>query len=108
MNLLYLVLIQLCDLENGAEPSERVQDLHSIAPKGVSQDHDAAAHDLTAAGERGMALDAARVEIKSVSDALEAEEFIASGRIAVDSIVAVIGKTEGNGGTKCVSPWGPR
>ena len=42
-NLLYLVLIQLRDLENGAGPSERGQDLPSIAPKGVSQDRGAAA-----------------------------------------------------------------
>ena len=55
-----------------------------------------------------MAIDAAKVEIKSVSDALGLEELIASGRVAVDSVVAVIGKTEGKGGTKCVSPWGPR
>ena len=74
----------------------------------LCQDRNAAAHDLRAAGERGIAIDAAKVEIKSVSDALGLEELIASGRMAVDSVVAVIGKTEGNGGTKCVSPWGPR
>ena len=45
-----------------------------------------------------MAIDVAKVEIKSVSDASGLEELIASGRMAADSVVAVIGKTEGNGG----------
>ena len=45
-----------------------------------------------------MAIDVAKVEIKSVSDASGLEELIASGRMAVDSVVAAIGKTEGNGG----------
>ena len=45
-----------------------------------------------------MAIDVAKVEIKSVSDALGLEELIASGRMAADEVVAVIGKTEGNGG----------
>ena len=45
-----------------------------------------------------MAIDVAKIEIKSVSDASGLEELVASGRMSVDSIVAVIGKTEGNGG----------
>ena len=45
-----------------------------------------------------MAIDVAKVEIKSVSDASGLEALIASGRMAADSVVAVIGKTEGNGG----------
>ena len=38
------------------------------------------------------------MEIKSVSDASGLEELIQTGRMAADSVVAVIGKTEGNGG----------
>ena len=45
-----------------------------------------------------MAIDVAKVEIKSVSDASGLEELIASGRMVADEVVAVIGKTEGNGG----------
>ena len=45
-----------------------------------------------------MAIDVAKIEIKSVSDASGLEELIASGRTAADEVVAVIGKTEGNGG----------
>ena len=45
-----------------------------------------------------MAIDVAKIEIKSVSDASGLEALIASGRMAADSVVAVIGKTEGNGG----------
>lgn len=45
-----------------------------------------------------MAVDVAKVEIKSVSDASGLDALIASGRMAADEVVAVIGKTEGNGG----------
>ena len=45
-----------------------------------------------------MAIDVAKIEIKSVSDASGLEELIASGRMTADSVVAVVGKTEGNGG----------
>ena len=45
-----------------------------------------------------MAIDVAKIEIKSVSDASGLEELISSGRMAADQVVAVIGKTEGNGG----------
>src|SRR5262245_2685907 len=47
---------------------------------------------------RTMAIDVVKVEIKSVSDASGLEEHIASGRFKADEVVAVIGKTEGNGG----------
>ena len=45
-----------------------------------------------------MAIDVAKIEIRSVSDASGLEELIGSGRMAADEVVAVIGKTEGNGG----------
>ena len=45
-----------------------------------------------------MAIDVAKIEIMSVSDASGLEELITSGRMAADDIVAAIGKTEGNGG----------
>ena len=45
-----------------------------------------------------MAIDVAKIEIKSVSDASGLKELITSGRMAADNIVAAIGKTEGNGG----------
>lgn len=45
-----------------------------------------------------MAIDVRKIEIKSVSDASGLDEWIASGDVAADEIVAVIGKTEGNGG----------
>ncbi|MDP7344890.1 MAG: ring-opening amidohydrolase [Alphaproteobacteria bacterium] len=45
-----------------------------------------------------MAIDVAKIEIKSVSDASGLEQLITSGRMAADDVVAAIGKTEGNGG----------
>lgn len=45
-----------------------------------------------------MAIDAVKIEIASVSDASGLEALIDSGRMTADSVVAVIGKTEGNGG----------
>ena len=45
-----------------------------------------------------MAIDVVKVEIKSVMDASGLEEFIASGRFKADEVIAIIGKTEGNGG----------
>ncbi len=45
-----------------------------------------------------MAIDVAKIEIKSVSDASGLDELITSGRMTADDIVAAIGKTEGNGG----------
>lgn len=45
-----------------------------------------------------MAIDVVKVEITSVMDASGLEEHVRSGRMRADEIVAVIGKTEGNGG----------
>ena len=45
-----------------------------------------------------MAIEVTKIEIKSVSDASGLDEWITSGAVAADEIVAVIGKTEGNGG----------
>lgn len=45
-----------------------------------------------------MAIDVVKVEIKSVSDASGLEEHIKSGRFRADEVIAVVGKTEGNGG----------
>jgi barbiturase len=45
-----------------------------------------------------MSIVVTKVELKSVMDASGMEECIASGRFGADEVVAVIGKTEGNGG----------
>ena len=45
-----------------------------------------------------MAIEVAKVELKTVKDASGLEACIANGQFAADEIVAVIGKTEGNGG----------
>lgn len=45
-----------------------------------------------------MAIDVVKVEIKSVSDASGLADYIKQGRFKADEVVAVIGKTEGNGG----------
>lgn len=45
-----------------------------------------------------MAIDVVKVEIKSVSDASGLAKYIEEGRFKADEVVAVIGKTEGNGG----------
>jgi barbiturase len=45
-----------------------------------------------------MAIEVAKVELKSVQDATGVEELIDAGRFAADQVMAVIGKTEGNGG----------
>jgi barbiturase len=45
-----------------------------------------------------MAVEVVKVEIKSVMDASGLAAFIAEGRFKADEVVAVIGKTEGNGG----------
>ena len=45
-----------------------------------------------------MAVDVAKIEIKSVSDASGLEACVVNGQMAADEIIAVIGKTEGNGG----------
>jgi ring-opening amidohydrolase-like protein len=45
-----------------------------------------------------MAIEVAKVELKTVKDASGLEACIASGQFAADEVIAVIGKTEGNGG----------
>jgi cyanuric acid amidohydrolase len=45
-----------------------------------------------------MAIEVIKIEIKSVSDASGLDAWITSGTVSADEIVAVIGKTEGNGG----------
>jgi barbiturase len=45
-----------------------------------------------------MAIVVAKVELKSVMDASGIKECLTSGRFGADEVVAVIGKTEGNGG----------
>jgi barbiturase len=45
-----------------------------------------------------MAVEVAKVELKSVQDASGLEACIARGEFAADEVIAVIGKTEGNGG----------
>ncbi len=45
-----------------------------------------------------MAIEVAKIELKTVKDASGLEACIAKGQFAADEVVAVIGKTEGNGG----------
>jgi cyanuric acid amidohydrolase len=45
-----------------------------------------------------MAIEVAKVELKSVQDASGLEACIKAGQFAADEVIAVIGKTEGNGG----------
>src|SRR5262245_31619052 len=45
-----------------------------------------------------MAIEVAKVILKNVMDASGMEECIRAGQFAADEVVAVIGKTEGNGG----------
>jgi cyanuric acid amidohydrolase len=45
-----------------------------------------------------MAVEVAKVELKSVQDASGLEACIRAGQFTADQIVAVVGKTEGNGG----------
>ena len=45
-----------------------------------------------------MAIEVAKVELKTVQDASGLEACIGSGQFTADQVIAVIGKTEGNGG----------
>jgi ring-opening amidohydrolase-like protein len=45
-----------------------------------------------------MAVEVAKVELKTVQDASGLEERILAGQFTADQVVAVVGKTEGNGG----------
>src|SRR5438046_2019869 len=49
-------------------------------------------------GDVTMAIEVAKVELKTVQDASGLETCIARGQFAADEVIAVIGKTEGNGG----------
>ena len=45
-----------------------------------------------------MATEVVKVELKNVQDASGLEAAIRAGRFTADQVVAVVGKTEGNGG----------
>jgi cyanuric acid amidohydrolase len=45
-----------------------------------------------------MAIEVAKVELKNVQDASGVEALIGKGQFRADEVIAVIGKTEGNGG----------
>src|SRR5260370_1402334 len=45
-----------------------------------------------------MAIEVAKVELKTVQDASGLEGLIAAGKFGADEVIGVIGKTEGNGG----------
>ncbi len=45
-----------------------------------------------------MAIEVAKVILKTVQDASGMEERILAGQFSADQVVAVVGKTEGNGG----------
>ena len=45
-----------------------------------------------------MAIEVAKIELKTVQDASGVEERIKAGQFTADQVIAVIGKTEGNGG----------
>src|SRR5262249_22768243 len=47
---------------------------------------------------QAMAIEVAKVELKSVQDASGLEACIRNGQFTADQVIAVIGKTEGNGG----------
>src|SRR5664279_6347691 len=48
--------------------------------------------------ERIMAIEVAKVELKNVQDASGVEDLIKAGKFTADQVIAVVGKTEGNGG----------
>ncbi len=45
-----------------------------------------------------MAIEVAKVELKTVQDASGVEDLIKAGQFTADQVIAVVGKTEGNGG----------
>jgi ring-opening amidohydrolase-like protein len=45
-----------------------------------------------------MAIEVAKVELKTVQDASGVEDLIKAGKFTADQVIAVVGKTEGNGG----------
>src|SRR6266403_1262934 len=48
--------------------------------------------------DAGMAIEVAKVELGNVQDASGLRDRIRAGQFTADEVVAVIGKTEGNGG----------
>jgi hypothetical protein len=51
-----------------------------------------------------MAIEVAKVELKTVQDASGLEACIKKGQFTADQVIGVIGKTEGNGGVSMISP----
>src|SRR5436189_4643982 len=51
-----------------------------------------------------MAIEVAKVELKTVQDASGLEACIARSQFAADEVIAVVGKTEGNGGVNDLTP----
>src|ERR1700744_3475119 len=51
-----------------------------------------------------MAIEVAKVELKTVQDASGVEACIKRGQFTADQVIAVIGKTEGNGGVNYFTP----
>jgi cyanuric acid amidohydrolase len=49
-------------------------------------------------GKERMAIEVAKVELKNVQDASGVEDLIKAGKFTADQVIAVVGKTEGNGG----------
>ena len=45
-----------------------------------------------------MAIEVAKVELKTVQDASGVEDLLKAGKFTADEVIAVVGKTEGNGG----------
>ena len=45
-----------------------------------------------------MAIEVAKIELKNVQDASGLAQRIAAGQFTADEVIAVVGKTEGNGG----------
>src|SRR5262249_523463 len=62
-----------------------------------------AAHVHQDVGSRGrMAIEVAKIELKTVQDASGLDACIARGQFAADEVIAVIGKTEANGAVQRV------
>src|SRR5271169_6689662 len=64
----------------------------------ISPDRSIRATTASSEKEHGMAIEVAKVELKTVQDGSGLEACVKSGQFSADEVVAVIGKTEGNGG----------
>jgi barbiturase len=53
---------------------------------------------IRATNENSMAIEVAKIELKNVQDASGLEACLNAGQFTADEVIAVIGKTEGNGG----------